>query len=294
MLSLPLGPIALPLPPLLLALAAWLAMVLAGRLTRRFATVPGAAAAADAAAPAAEAVARRAVVDAVLVGLVAARLGYVTVHAEAYFASPLLVLDLRDGGWLAPLGALAGLGWLAWRGWRRPALRRALAAGVLAGSALWLLGTWASGGFRPAMLPALTLHDLQRGVPVTLHEAARGRPLVVNLWASWCGPCRVEMPMLAAAQQREPQVGFLFVNQGESAQTVQRYLQGSGLVLHEVLLDPASSAAAAFGSRGLPTTLFFDADGRRVDAHFGVLNSAALASRIAAWRRPPPTTMPTR
>ena len=133
-------------------------------------------------------------------------------------------------------------------------------------------------------LPTQSLIEFDRGTSVTLLQAARGRPVVVNLWASWCGPCREEMPLLAAAQQRESAVGFLFVNQGESATVVRAYLTGQGLLLREVLLDTASKLGPAVGSRGLPTTLFYDADGRQVDAHFGVLNAAALESRLRTLR----------
>ena len=122
---------------------------------------------------------------------------------------------------------------------------------------------------------------------LSLTEAARGRPVVVNLWASWCGPCRAEMPMLAAAQQREPTVAFLFVNQGESPTTVQSFLHQQGFTLREVLLDSGSSLGQAIASRGLPITLFFDAKGRQVDAHFGILNSAALESRLRQLRTAP-------
>jgi thiol-disulfide isomerase/thioredoxin len=108
--------------------------------------------------------------------------------------------------------------------------------------------------------------------------------MVVNLWASWCGPCRQEMPVLAQAQRQQPHIAFVFVNQGETADVVRRYLAGSGLALKEVLLDPASSVGAAVASRGLPTTLFYDAQGRQVDAHFGVLNAAALAAKTERWR----------
>ena len=92
--------------------------------------------------------------------------------------------------------------------------------------------------------------------------------------------------MLAAAQQRETAVGFLFVNQGESAAAVQTYLQQQGLPLREVLLDKGSTLGQAIGSRGVPITLFFDAQGRQVDAHFGVLNAAALQSRLRQLQPP--------
>ena len=90
--------------------------------------------------------------------------------------------------------------------------------------------------------------------------------------------------MLAAAQQREAVVGFLFVNQGESDGAVRAYLTDQGLPLREVLLDRGSKLGPAVGSRGLPTTLFYDAQGRLVDAHFGVLNAAALKAACAQLR----------
>jgi thiol-disulfide isomerase/thioredoxin len=136
-------------------------------------------------------------------------------------------------------------------------------------------------------LPALTFTRLDDGTTTDLRQAAQGRPLVVNLWASWCGPCRQEMPVLAAAQQREPRIGFVFVNQGESAATVRAYLASLGRPLHEVLLDPGSTLGPAVGSHGLPTTLFVDTRGHVVDAHFGVLNAAALQSRLRPLRPGP-------
>ena len=90
--------------------------------------------------------------------------------------------------------------------------------------------------------------------------------------------------MLAAAQRRETGIAFVFVNQGESAGAVRAYLIDQDLALQQVLLDPASALGPAVGSRGLPTTLFYDARGRLVDAHFGVLPGAALAARLRALR----------
>ena len=132
---------------------------------------------------------------------------------------------------------------------------------------------------RPA-LPALQLVTLQ-GEPLDLASAARGQPTVVNLWASWCGPCRTEMPLLAAAQQRTPGVRFLFVNQGESAAAVQDYLAQQGFTLERVLLDRQAQLGAQLGSGGLPSTFFYDVNGQMVAQHMGLLSSASLAARLA-------------
>jgi thiol-disulfide isomerase/thioredoxin len=272
MLSISIGPLALPVAPLLLLAAVWLASWLAGRWAARLAGQELSEAAGNA------------VFHAALLGLLAARLVHLALHAGAYLTAPLAALDIRDGGWHAPSGALAGAAWLAWRGHRRPLLRGPLAGAAAVGAALWFGATVVAGLGQAREMPAVALAELDSGQVLDLRAAARGRAVVVNLWASWCGPCRQEMPLLAAAQQRETQVGFVFVNQGESAATVQAYLAREGLPLREVLLDAGAKLGPAVGSRGLPTTLFYDARGRQVGAHFGVLNAAALEVRLRELR----------
>jgi thiol-disulfide isomerase/thioredoxin len=272
MLSVSLGPFALPVAPLLLALAVWAASWLATRLAGR------------GAGPDSSIAAGNAVLNAALIGLLAARLAHLLLHADLYLAAPWSALDIRDGGWHLPTGVVVGVAWLAWQGWRTPELRRPLAVGSVVGMVLWSAALAVISLDRARELPPLLLIELEGGAPITLFQAARGRPVVVNLWASWCGPCRKEMPILAAAQQRESTVGFLFVNQGEADGTVRAYMAKEGLPLREVLLDAGSQLGPAVGSRGLPTTLFYDARGRQVDAHVGVLNAAALESRLRRLR----------
>ncbi len=275
MLSLPLGPIALPLAPVLLFIAIWGGSWLASRRARGCEDkVP-------------REQAGHTVTQAALLGLLAARLTYLAWHADAYLASPWAAFDLRDGGWSASAGLGAGVAWLVRRGLVMPWLRWPLAVGGTAGIAFWWLATLASGLAGTHSLPPVQLVRIEDASFLDLTEAARGRPVVVNLWACWCGPCRVEMPVLAAAQQRETTIGFLFVNQGESPSSVQNFLQTQSFTLHDVLLDSGSSLGQAIGSRGLPITLFFDAEGRQVDAHFGILNPAALESRLRQLRTAP-------
>lgn len=287
MLSLTLGPLALPLPPLLLAAGGAVALLALRLLAAR--------------RPRDEREAMANVLWLALgLGLLAARALHVLRHAEAYAASPWSVIDIRDGGWHAVAGTVTALVVVMLRAaskadWRRPLLMSAVAGVItwqVAGEAAMLRQ---AGGeaLPPVPLTALAAPTAAPGPggvagsePRPLPALLDGRPLVINLWASWCGPCRAEMPVLAAAQAREHGVRFLFVNQGEAAPVVQAWLARERLALHDIWLDPASALGPAVGSPALPTTLFVDARGRRVGAHVGVLNEAALRVRLQALTSP--------
>lgn len=218
--------------------------------------------------------------DALFVGLLAARTAYVLRWWPEYVAAPLSIVAIGDGGFNVWVGLSVGLGWALWRVRRHPAQRRPVLYGFVAGLALWgaaQAGLSALQRTAPP-LPSLTLATPE-GRPVAL-DTYRGSPVVMNLWASWCPPCRREMPVLAKAQADFPNVRFLMINQGEAAHTVEAFVQSQGLRFDHLLLDPASQAMQAAGARGLPTTLFFDANGRLVDAHLGELTAARLRDTL--------------
>ena len=100
---------------------------------------------------------------------------------------------------------------------------------------------------------------------VTLNQLAAGKPMVVNLWATWCPPCIREMPLLAKAQERYSDIHFVFINQGEQGETVTGFLRNSDLTLSNVLLDSDGQVAKVTASMALPSTLFYNAAGEQVD-----------------------------
>jgi thiol-disulfide isomerase/thioredoxin len=225
-------------------------------------------------------------VDMVLVALLASRMVFVGLWFDTYRQTPWGILDIRDGGFTPWAGWLAGLAVAIWHGRRNAQLRRPLSLGLVAGILAWDL-SGAPGMTSLNSLPVGALTTLA-GESTHLAALAQGQPMVVNLWATWCPPCRSEMPVLAAAQKQESGLRFVFVNQGEDGSTVRHYLGASGLDLANVVTDPGAGIGHEIGSSALPTTMFYDSSGRLVDIHQGALSAAALASRLSQLR--PATT----
>ena len=231
-------------------------------------------------------------IDMLWAALLAARLAFIATWFELYRNAPWSMLDIRDGGFTPWAGLVAALCVALWRGWRLPALRRPLLWGLTAGLLAWGAMFGVMGALDKATKPGLPTMALTTlaGDPIQLVAVAKGKPMVVNLWASWCPPCRREMPVLAAAQQQETQITFVFANQGEDSAAALRYLSVGQLNLANVLLDPGTALGRAIGSTALPTTLFYDASGQLVDTHLGELSAASLASKLNRLRAHGPIT----
>ena len=113
----------------------------------------------------------------------------------------------------------------------------------------------------------------------------RGKPVVVNFWASWCGPCKSEMPAFDAIyQEMGDEIHFLMVNMTDGGQetlaSAQNFITNSGYSF-PVYYDTQSSAAIAYGVSSLPTTYFFDAEGYGVAYAIGAIDEDALQRGIA-------------
>jgi thiol-disulfide isomerase/thioredoxin len=224
--------------------------------------------------------------DMLLVALFASRIAFVAQWFDKYEAQAWSMLDIRDGGFTAWVGWLAAAVFACWRFWRTPGLRKPLAWGLAGGALVWGALTMAyatdASGTKP--LPHLHLQTID-GASTSLAKLAEGKPAVINLWATWCPPCRREMPVLAQAQVLETDIAFVFVNQGEDAAKIQAYLRTSSLQLNHVLLDPGNTVAKTMGSSALPTTFFFNAQGNLVATHTGALSEASLAAKLAQIRK---------
>jgi thiol-disulfide isomerase/thioredoxin len=271
MLSVNLGPIAVQVSHLLLLVSMLVAAMVGHRVGRAQSIGIG-----------------NVLLDMTWVALLVGRVVFVALWFDQYRAVPWSILDIRDGGFTPWAGVAAALVLAIWRASKHPPLRRPLSLGLIAGALTWTMsggpGLWSIDG--QMALPTVELKTLA-GKSLKLADLSQGKPMVVNLWATWCPPCRREMPVLAQAQQRETEVTIAFADQGEGADKVAQYLRSSQLKLDHVLLDASSQLGQAIGSSALPTTLFYDASGRLVDTHVGALSAATLAAKLAVLRQAP-------
>ena len=261
-----LGPLLLPCTPVLLAAGYLLADAVAALARAR--------GAGDA---------RRALLLVLLLALGVARASFVLRHWTDY-RGLAAVFDVRDRGFDAWAGWAAGGLCVALLAWLRTSLRRSLPAAAGAG-ALLVLAAQAMLRLDAAPgppLPALVL-PTPDGAPLALQHM-RGQPLVVNLWATWCPPCRRELPMLVDAARRWHGVRIVLVDQRESAAQVRDYLRAAGLRPPLLGLDAQGALASRYRAPGLPTTLFFAADGSLQRMYVGELSAATLAQGIRTLR----------
>jgi cytochrome c biogenesis protein CcmG/thiol:disulfide interchange protein DsbE len=162
---------------------------------------------------------------------------------------------------------------------------------LLAGWAALLMGqnaTPGGGGGRVGQTaPDFALADLE-GKPLRLNDL-RGRPVIVNFWASWCGPCVEEFPLLqtAAAQHQADGlavVGIVYRDNSEAARAFMARLGASW----PAAMDPGDQVAESFGIYGPPETFFIDRNGVVRGRQIGQLTAADLDRQLALALVNPP------
>jgi cytochrome c biogenesis protein CcmG/thiol:disulfide interchange protein DsbE len=123
--------------------------------------------------------------------------------------------------------------------------------------------------------------------PVTLNDL-RGKPAIINFWATWCPPCRREMPALQSAFDRHrDEIGFVAVDVKEDAQKVADFVADVGLTFPVVLDRDGRVSDVAYQVRGIPTTIFIDASGVVVERHVGPLDDATIEAYLTPLLSPP-------
>lgn len=211
--------------------------------------------------------------------IVGARAGHVAQHAGSFLAEPLRALYLWQGGFVIAAGIVSALAYTSFyfRRELRLALWTALPAVVAGYLAFVVLQLAGSAPDTP--LPSRDTFRTLAGEPFQ-PTALEGEPLVINLWATWCPPCRREMPMMADVAARTDDARVIFVNQGEDAEIIQRYLTAESLELDHVVLDALGEFGRHYGVPGLPATLFIGSDGILQSVHMGEISRESLLTGI--------------
>lgn len=139
----------------------------------------------------------------------------------------------------------------------------------------------ATGAVAQTQLPAVSLPCLGGGSNLAL-DRLPSRPFVINLWASWCAPCRQEAPRLAAAASAATgQVAFLGVDTDDGRDPALAFLHDFG-ISYPQLSDLNSDLLHRLAVPGLPVTLAVDATGRVVYRRIGEISAAQLADAVRA------------
>lgn len=135
------------------------------------------------------------------------------------------------------------------------------------------------------MAPDFRVYDAE-GNEVTL-SGMRGRPVVLNFWASWCPPCKAELPDFDAAFRTNTDICFMMVNltdgASETMETASDFIESNGYGF-PVYYDTDYDAANAYGVMSIPMTVFIDAEGHVRTYSVGMISAETLAEGIALIR----------
>ena len=203
----------------------------------------------------------------------------------------------RFSGWwavgllLASLGLGLGLGWLFF-GPETPAAQSGTALSALVvpdGTPLFtLLPTQANQGSAPAPVagapaPEFTLQSLD-GEMVRLSQF-NGQPVLINFWATWCPPCRLEMPDLVRAYEAHRAEGFVILGVNltfqDSVDDVHAFVEEFKMTFPVLLDESGDVTNEVYRLRGLPLTVFVDRDGVIVRVHVGAMTGQQIDEFVA-------------
>jgi thiol-disulfide isomerase/thioredoxin len=166
--------------------------------------------------------------------------------------------------------------------WRHKVVTASVVVFVVAAVVISLIGTGSPGSSPRSepVAPGFTLSALGApGQHVTLSQY-RGKPLIVNFWASWCDPCQRETPLLASwYKQQHGHVILVGLDENDNTASALKFARAKD-VSYPVGVDPALTAANAYGVVALPQTFFLNAQHRIVDRVYGAVTQADLAKGV--------------
>jgi len=136
--------------------------------------------------------------------------------------------------------------------------------------------------FSPIKAPAITGTTLT-GKPFALSDYA-GTPMVLNFWASWCGPCRREIPAFAAFAKAHPEVQVIGINYQDTIDDAKAFARQTGATWPSVIDDGA--IGKAYQVPGLPATYLIDAQGQIVGRILGETTEAVLTAHVEQLLQP--------
>ncbi len=139
-------------------------------------------------------------------------------------------------------------------------------------------GVFDKGNGQPA--PSWSLPSLRDPAATVSLSQFAGKPVVLNFWASWCPPCRKEMPALAATARRlQGSVAFVGIDTNDQRGAALSFASQTG-VKYPLGFDPHASAANDYGVYGLPTTFFISAQGKLLGRQVGGMTAQRLDQLI--------------
>lgn len=244
---------------------------------------------------------RATVEGSILAGLIASRAAYAALYWPAYWPALWTILYFWQPGYLPVAGLAGGAVFVLYRLARQPATARlaglrVVTTGAALGATLMavILGTMNLASEARVYqagdtVPNFRLADLN-GESVSYSDL-EGKGIVLNFWATWCPPCRREMPLLEAAWGKygSRNIAIVGVDVDEPTEDVRRFVDTQGFT-YPIWVEPESESDVGaadtnemlgwFGSVGLPTTVFIGPDGVIDNVYIGELNRAFLLERI--------------